>query len=76
MGGVALAACIYRPHCIVLSIVIPLGLACLAVGGCFFPWHYGKKFRKQCRQEPKSWPPEAPNAPEAIVVQPVGGQKE
>lgn len=61
--GVALAASIYRPHALVLLTVIPLGVMCLFIGGCFFPHHYGRKLRKQCRQEPKSWGPDALDAP-------------
>jgi len=54
IAGVTLAACLYRPEGIVLSIVIPVG-AVAFLTGLFAPLRFGKKLRDKCLEEPETW---------------------
>jgi len=50
VGGVTLAACLYRPDALVLSIVIPVGTVAFFVG-LLAPLRFGKKLHDACEKE-------------------------
>jgi len=61
MIGVAVAASVVRPAAMfgaILTLVVALAFAWL-----YAPYRYGKKLRRQCAQEPKSWPLDPTPAP-------------
>jgi len=50
IGGVTLAACLYRPETLVLSIVIPIGAIAFLIG-LLAPLSFGKKLHDACKEE-------------------------
>ncbi len=54
IGGVTLAACLSRPDALVLSVVIPFGALALMVG-LLAPFHFGRKLKEKCLEEPETW---------------------
>jgi len=54
IGGVTLAACLYRPETVVLAVVIPVGAVAFLVG-LLAPWHFGKKLHGTRMKEPEDW---------------------
>lgn len=59
--GVMTSACLVKPSVLMLAMVIPVGIICIIVGFFVFPWNYGRKLYKQCKQEPKNWTSDQPN---------------
>ena len=59
--GVTASACLIKPVVLLLAVVIPVGVACLVVGGFLLPWHYGRKLHERCKQEPENWTPDQQN---------------
>jgi len=59
--GVTVSAYLVKPGALLLAVVIPVGAACLVIGGFLSPWHYGRKLHERCKQEPENWTPDQPN---------------